>query len=108
MPGIDGLEVCRRVRGDRSLARVPILFLTVRSADITDLAVNLNRLDGDKGPLTAYTFSFKTWKRLTGLATGDGCVPGGGASPAGVLLGLACACSLIRAGRRRSAGTDAA
>jgi len=32
MPGIDGLEVCRRVRGDRSLARVPILFLTVRSA----------------------------------------------------------------------------
>ena len=31
MPGLDGLEVCRRLRGDPLLAQVPVLFLTVRS-----------------------------------------------------------------------------
>jgi DNA-binding response OmpR family regulator len=35
MPGLDGLEVCRRLRRDPSLAAVPILFLTVRG-DIAD------------------------------------------------------------------------
>jgi len=31
MPGLDGLEICRRLRRDPILARVPVLFLTVRS-----------------------------------------------------------------------------
>jgi DNA-binding response OmpR family regulator len=31
MPGLDGLEVCRRLRRDPTVAAVPILFLTVRS-----------------------------------------------------------------------------
>ena len=31
MPGLNGLEVCRRLRRDPTLAAVPILFLTVRS-----------------------------------------------------------------------------
>ena len=31
MPGMNGLEVCRRLRRDPSCAAVPILFLTVRS-----------------------------------------------------------------------------
>jgi DNA-binding response OmpR family regulator len=31
MPGMDGMEVCRRLRRDPELASVPILFLTVRS-----------------------------------------------------------------------------
>jgi DNA-binding response OmpR family regulator len=35
MPGIDGLEVCRRLRRDPSLAAVPIVLLTVRG-DIAD------------------------------------------------------------------------
>jgi len=32
MPRLDGLQVCHRLRRDASLAAVPILFLTVRSA----------------------------------------------------------------------------
>jgi len=32
MPRLDGLQVCRRLRRDPTLAAVPILFLTVRSA----------------------------------------------------------------------------
>ena len=32
MPRLDGLQVCRRLRRDATLAAVPILFLTVRSA----------------------------------------------------------------------------
>jgi DNA-binding response OmpR family regulator len=31
MPGMDGIEVCRRLRRDPALAAIPILFLTVRS-----------------------------------------------------------------------------
>jgi two-component system response regulator MprA len=35
MPGLNGLEVCRRLRRDPSMAALPVLFLTVRS-DIED------------------------------------------------------------------------
>jgi DNA-binding response OmpR family regulator len=31
MPGIDGLEVCRRIRADPYTAKLPILFLTAKS-----------------------------------------------------------------------------
>lgn len=36
MPDIDGIEVCRRIRADPSLSRIPILFLTAkaRSSDV--------------------------------------------------------------------------
>jgi DNA-binding response OmpR family regulator len=30
MPGLDGLEVCRRIRADPYIARLPILFLTAK------------------------------------------------------------------------------
>jgi DNA-binding response OmpR family regulator len=30
MPGLDGLEVCRRIRADPFIARLPILFLTAK------------------------------------------------------------------------------
>ncbi|MDX1615039.1 MAG: response regulator transcription factor [Candidatus Promineifilaceae bacterium] len=33
MPGTDGFQVCRQVRGDPLLRNVPILFLTARSKD---------------------------------------------------------------------------
>jgi DNA-binding response OmpR family regulator len=33
MPGTDGYQVCRQVRGDPLLAEVPILFLTARAKD---------------------------------------------------------------------------
>jgi two-component system response regulator RpaA len=33
MPGTDGFQVCRQVRGDPLLTEVPILFLTARSKD---------------------------------------------------------------------------
>ncbi len=31
MPGMDGLEVCRRIRADPYIAKLPILFLTAKS-----------------------------------------------------------------------------
>jgi DNA-binding response OmpR family regulator len=33
MPGIDGLEVCRRVRSDPRTARIPVILLTARDRD---------------------------------------------------------------------------
>ncbi|MGD8586262.1 MAG: response regulator, partial [Chloroflexota bacterium] len=33
MPGTDGYQVCRQVRGDPMLKNVPILFLTAKSKD---------------------------------------------------------------------------
>src|SRR5690242_1920396 len=32
MPEMDGYEVCRRLKADARLARVPVLFLTARTA----------------------------------------------------------------------------
>lgn len=34
MPGLDGLEVCRRIRADAQLARLPIIMVTARGDDI--------------------------------------------------------------------------
>jgi signal transduction histidine kinase/DNA-binding response OmpR family regulator len=33
MPGLDGIELCRRVRGDDALARTPFVLLTARAAE---------------------------------------------------------------------------
>ena len=33
MPGMDGYEVCREIRSDSSIERVPIIFLTARTRD---------------------------------------------------------------------------
>ena len=33
MPGMDGLEVCRRIKSDPATAAIPILFLTSKSSD---------------------------------------------------------------------------
>jgi len=41
MPGLDGLQVCRTLRRDPSLASVPILFLTVRDS-IEDIVAGLS------------------------------------------------------------------
>ncbi len=40
LPGLDGLEVCRRLRGDRDTAGVPIIMLTAK-ADEVDRIVGL-------------------------------------------------------------------
>ena len=34
LPGIDGLEVCRRLRNDARTARIPIIILTAKSAEL--------------------------------------------------------------------------
>src|SRR5262245_57780884 len=33
MPGLDGLAVCRRLRGEARTARIPIVLLTARAAE---------------------------------------------------------------------------
>ena len=33
MPGIDGLETCRRLKADPNLAQIPVLFLTAHRAN---------------------------------------------------------------------------
>ena len=40
LPGIDGLEVCRRLRADQRTARTPIIMLTAKSTE-TDRVVGL-------------------------------------------------------------------
>jgi len=40
LPGIDGLDVCRRLRADERTARTPIIMLTAKSAE-TDRVVGL-------------------------------------------------------------------
>ncbi|MBI2932807.1 MAG: response regulator [Planctomycetes bacterium] len=40
LPGIDGLEVCRRLRADTRTARIPIIMLTARGTE-TDRVVGL-------------------------------------------------------------------
>lgn len=45
MPGIDGLEVCRRIRADPYTAKLPVLFLTAKSRP-TDVAQGLD-IGGD-------------------------------------------------------------
>jgi DNA-binding response OmpR family regulator len=40
LPGIDGLDVCRRLRADRRTAQTPIIMLTAKSAE-TDRVVGL-------------------------------------------------------------------
>jgi DNA-binding response OmpR family regulator len=34
VPGLSGFEVCRQVREDRTLAKVPIIFLTARAGEV--------------------------------------------------------------------------
>jgi len=40
LPGMDGLEVCRRVRADPAIATVPIIMLTAKDSEI-DIVVGL-------------------------------------------------------------------
>lgn len=44
MPGIDGLELCKRFRGDPALAAIPFLFVTARNVD-----AQLNAALGESG-----------------------------------------------------------
>src|SRR5689334_4330457 len=35
MPGMDGFEVCRRLKADIALAEIPVIFCTARADDIS-------------------------------------------------------------------------
>jgi CheY-like chemotaxis protein len=35
MPGIDGLEVCRRLRAQKALKRIPVILVTVKATQLS-------------------------------------------------------------------------
>ena len=37
MPVLDGLETCRRLKGDPRTARIPVVFLTARSSEVDEI-----------------------------------------------------------------------
>ena len=39
LPGIDGLEVCRRLKGDRTTSNIPIIMLTARGDEVDKILV---------------------------------------------------------------------
>ncbi|MEI8134058.1 MAG: response regulator [bacterium] len=38
MPGLDGLEVCKRIRSHKDAAKLPIIFLTAKSAEVDQIS----------------------------------------------------------------------
>jgi hypothetical protein len=80
-------------------------YTVTLSPNIHDMAKSPNDLDGDAGVLTGYSFSFETWQALAGLATGEGCVPGGESPLAEALFALAAVWVVVaRRGVRAAAG----
>lgn len=37
MPGLDGYEVCKRIRADKKTSGIPVLFLTAKSAEVDQI-----------------------------------------------------------------------
>jgi two-component system, OmpR family, alkaline phosphatase synthesis response regulator PhoP len=37
MPGMDGFDVCKQIRAQESLAKIPVLFLTARSSEVDQI-----------------------------------------------------------------------
>jgi DNA-binding response OmpR family regulator len=80
MPRLDGLQVCHRVRRDPTLAAVPILFLTVRSA-IED---RLKGLDEGGDDYLVKPFDLRELKaRVKALLRRGRSAPEGGPGPEG-------------------------
>ena len=54
MPGLDGFEVCRRLKQNPATAAIPVIFLTAVKDD------SLNRLAFDAGGVACITKPFRT------------------------------------------------
>jgi putative two-component system response regulator len=53
MPGLDGYEVCRRLKADAALAHIPVLFLTARSTiEDEELGLALGAVDFIHKPIS--------------------------------------------------------
>jgi len=64
MPGMDGFEVCRRIRNDKRLAEIPILFLTA----LDDRQSLLNGLDAGADEFISKPYDrFELRARLLGI-----------------------------------------
>ena len=48
MPGIDGFETCRRLKGIDKLAETPVVFVTAKT-DVTDLVKGFSRWKAETG-----------------------------------------------------------
>jgi len=80
MPRLDGLQVCRKMRRDPTLAAVPILFLTVRSA-IED---RIKGLDEGGDDYLVKPFDLEELKaRVKALLRRSRSAPEGGSGPEG-------------------------
>jgi two-component system alkaline phosphatase synthesis response regulator PhoP len=66
MPGMDGWEVCKRLRTDPSTAHIPVIFLTARDNEIDEvLGLELGAADFIAKPVRIRTLLARIKKTLT-------------------------------------------
>ena len=69
LPGIDGLEVCRRLKGDRTTSNIPIIMLTARGDEVDKiLGLELGADDYITKPFSVTDLAARVKSQMTPLA----------------------------------------
>ncbi|RAU23441.1 two-component system response regulator [Paramagnetospirillum kuznetsovii] len=72
MPGMDGYEVCRRLRGDRATRDIPVIFLTaMTSAEDEEMGLRLGAVDYITKPISPATVLARVETHLKLKASAD-------------------------------------